>query len=598
MKSARLLGLFLDEAREQLAKAYKDLECFESHPQQPHTLQALMRHCHSLKGMAATMGFEPFVEMAHRMENLLCQLERRPRMWSNELAPLFHEGLSQLHEWTEAIAGGRTPERARKSDALIDRFDAVVGERPSDDKVAADRKIEKEPARWAVRLSLQVSSASPTHRIISTLRRIRGLGRVLRVRPPQLPLEATPTAIELELELASDRTARILRRRLRQFALVSDVKLTAVPRWTHSRPEPDSPTVWTRVPADSLDWIADTLRELAVRYGIRSEGFSRRGDDHARYLIRRLYDRISEMRLVPAASLGHRLEPAVSDAARREDKRARFSLSGGEIGLERALLDRLVEPLRHLVRNAVAHGIETTEERARAGKPALGRIELAVSRCGDRLRLELSDDGRGVDTAAVRRAAVETGAIDAQAAAKMNERESLDLVFLPAVTTHSQVSRVAGRGAGLDVVAAEFAGLDAEIELTSSAGRGTRFLIELPLRRAVVQTLVFSRKGQMFGIPLAAVRRATSNATVPEDLKVVDLAEDPGPAPRDGFLLVLDDPAQQLALLADEIVGRRDLWLQPLARSFSAATYVNGAAILDHGALALILDPRRLAAEV
>ena len=126
MNRSRFLGLFLDETRQQLEQAYAQLERFEAYPQRPDTLRALMRHCHSLKGMAATMGFEPFVELAHRMEGLVHELENRPRLWSNELAPLFSEGLDQLSAWAEQIADGGTPTRTTAATRLISRLDALL----------------------------------------------------------------------------------------------------------------------------------------------------------------------------------------------------------------------------------------------------------------------------------------------------------------------------------------------------------------------------------------------------------------------------------------------------------------------------------------
>ena len=150
MNRSRFLGLFLDEARQHLEQAYARLERFEVHPQRPETLRALMRHCHSLKGMAATMGFEPFVELAHRMEGLLRELENRPRLWSNELAPLFSEGLDQLSAWAEQIADGGTPARTAATEALISRLDALLNEKlaPAPDPAIPDELEGR--AQWSV----------------------------------------------------------------------------------------------------------------------------------------------------------------------------------------------------------------------------------------------------------------------------------------------------------------------------------------------------------------------------------------------------------------------------------------------------------------
>lgn len=597
MKRERFIGLFLDEARQHLEQAQSELARFEAFPQRPETLRSLMRHCHSLKGMAATMGLEPFVELAHRMEGLLRELENRPRLWSSELTPLFSEGLDRLSAWTDEIADGATPAHSETTTALISRLDGVLGETPAGPARDSVETKACEPAHWSVRLALQVSSASPTHRIVSTLKRVGKLGRVLSVRPPQLPLDSEPAAIDLDIELASTRSPQTLRRRMLRFAWVSAVELSAISAQPTREAESGRPTVWTRVPADALDWIADTLRELAMEGTVAPEAGNaahRVAGDRSAYLIRRLFDRVEELRLVPFMSVTHRLEPALRDAARREGKKARLRVQGGELGLDRELLDQLVGPLRHLVRNAAAHGIETPEQRQAAGKPAEGCVTLTVTRHADSLRITLTDDGRGLDSAAIGSAAVEAGVIDAAGLRSLDENSVLQLAFRAGVSTRGRADRVAGRGAGLDAAARDLAALDAKIEVRSTSGQGTRFAFELPVGQALVQSLVFSREGQLFGLPLRSLRQAAPAATAPAGIEVVDLGAGPSASPDGGYLLVLNEPDRHIALLADEVIGRRELWLQPMAPAFAATTYINGAAMIETGALAVMIDPKKL----
>ncbi|NIL99502.1 MAG: hypothetical protein GTN89_00745 [Acidobacteria bacterium] len=448
-----------------------------------------------------------------------------------------------------------------------------------------------------MRLGLQVSSTSPTHRIVTTLKRIGKLGRVLRVRPPLLPVDDTPAAMELEVELASTRPAEALRRRMERFAWVSAVQLSPISATEQRVAEADRPTVWTRVPADSLDWIADTLRELAMEHSVASmqeTPVQRIAGDRGAYLVRRLFDRVEELRLVPFMSVSHRLEPALRDAARRDGKQARLQVEGGELGLDRGLLDRLVGPLRHLVRNAVAHGIEEPSARRAAGKPDEGCVTLSVLRRSDRLRVMLSDDGRGMDPAALRRAAIGAGVLHPDAAKALDEQALLQLAFHAGVSTRGAADRLAGRGAGLDAAARDLAELDAHIEVRSTPRRGTKFFFDLPIEQALVQSLVFSRDGQLFGLPLRSLRQATAYGACPDGIEIVDLGCGQPPEKDAGYLLVLDEPGRDVGLVADDVIGRRELWLQPVSSAFAATTYVNGAAMIENGALAVMIDPRRL----
>jgi chemotaxis protein histidine kinase CheA len=397
--------------------------------------------------------------------------------------------------------------------------------------------------------------------------------------------------MELQFDLASERSPQALRRRMLRFAWVCSVELASITAKPARAVATDRPTVWTRVPADALDWIADTLRELAMESAFAPEAGGR-----SAFLVKRLFDRVEELRLVPFMSVSHRLEPALRDAARHTGKQARFRVHGGELGLDRALLDRLVGPLRHLVRNAVAHGIEAPQARLAAGKPAEGSVTLAVARHGDRFLVTLTDDGRGMDTAAIRSAAIESGQIDAAEAHALDEQELLQLAFRPGVSTQRKADRIAGRGAGLDTAARDLAELNVSIELSSTPGLGTRIAFELPVGQALVQSLVFSRDGQLFGVPLRSLRRATSAGTPPDSLEIIDLGCGNSDRSGDGYLLVLDEPERHVALVADEVIGRRELWLQPMAPAFAAATYVNGAAMIENGALAVMIDPKKLLA--
>jgi two-component system chemotaxis sensor kinase CheA len=597
MNRAKFIGLFLDEARQHIDQAYEQLKKFEVYPQRPDTLQSLMRHCHSLKGMAASMGFEPFVELAHRMEGLLRELERRPRLWSGQLAPLFGQGLDQMSRWADRIACGESPLRDETTGALISRLDGLLNDNGTRAPAHAVAETPRRPDHWSVRMALQVSSASPTHRIVSTLKRIGTLGRVLRVRPPQLPLDETPAAMELEFDLSSPRSRQTLQRRMARFAWVSAVELSAIPTDPAQPAPPEAATVWTRVPADALDWMADTLRELAMERAATNEKDStpqRPGGDRSSFLIRRLFTRVEEWRLVPFVSVSHRLEPAVADAARREGKQARLRVDGGDLGLDRALLDRLVGPLRHLVRNAVAHGIESPQGRLDANKPIEGTVSLSVARVGDRVSVTVSDDGKGMDAAAIRSAAIHAGQIENTRAQDLDDQALLELAFRPGVSTRDVADGVAGRGAGLDAAVRDLHELGAALTVSTTCGQGSEFTFELPVGQALVQSLVFRRDGQLFGLPLTSLRRATPRETAPAGIEIVDLGTRDCVESDKGYLLVLDEPERHVALVADEVLGRRELWLQPMAPAFATTTYVNGAAMIENGALAVMIDPKKL----
>jgi chemotaxis protein histidine kinase CheA len=199
-----------------------------------------------------------------------------------------------------------------------------------------------------------------------------------------------------------------------------------------------------------------------------------------------------------------------------------------------------------------------------------------------------------MDAAAIRVAAIDSGQIEAQQAGELDEQGLLKLALLPGVSTRTVVDHVAGRGAGLESAARDLAELGASIEIQATLGQGTRFTFDLPLGQTLVQALVFSRGGQLFGLPLRSLRRAAPADRAPAGIEIIDLGEQSSERPGEGYLLVLDEPRRHVALAADEVIGRRELWLQPMAPAFSATTYINGAAMIENGSLAVMLDPKKL----
>ena len=583
MNRQRLIGLFVDEARGLLSQAADQTVQLRSDPNSSSSLQALLRHCHSLKGMAATLGLDPYVLLAHRMEDLLQQLLNTPRLWSGRLMPILQAGVEQLQIWTDEVATGLplTPAAAEILASIESHIDKST--LPERAPTSAREPESKQPQEFQIRLTLAASQRSPTERLLAALKRLSTVATIVRVRPPQLPIAAQAEPIHLRCEMRSMRDRESLLAEIESLPAVAFADVQPV------APIPElirhgSPTTWTRVPLESLDAIAAGLRDLS--------GAVEDDPERARFLIRRLFGWVDELRLVPIVSMVHRLEPAVRDASRRLQRPVDFSFDGGEISVHRTLIDQLVEPLRHIVRNAIAHGIEEPASRREQGKPEAGCVNVRVERKRQRLQIEISDDGAGFDLERLHRLAVANGTV--QADTPMSDRDLHRLALHCGLSTRDHADTVAGRGVGLDAAVKSLAELDASVEIASSRGRGSTISIDLPLPRSLVQALLFSRGETQYAVPLRSLRRAIPIEQRSEVSQIIEPSLDSAPQIEPNTLLVFQDQPTTLALAADEILGPKELWAQELFLPDELTAPYFGAARGDDGSLAVLLDPTRL----
>jgi two-component system chemotaxis sensor kinase CheA len=320
-------------------------------------------------------------------------------------------------------------------------------------------------------------------------------------------------------------------------------------------------------------------------------------------LVAGLQGDVLRARMTPVAELFDRFPRMVRDLSRELGKSVRLELQGSEIELDRSVLDGLADPLTHLLRNAIDHGLEPGPARLRARKPAEGTIRLRAERARDEVVIIVADDGRGVDRAAIRDRAVERGLLPPESPLP-DAAGLLRLLAYSGVTTKDRVTTVSGRGVGVDAVVSRVRALGGRIELRSQPGQGTVFLLHLPVTRAIVRTLLVEAGGERYAIPFsylaeAAVQEAQGGevtlrgvALPAADLRAVAGLEASAGGRRP--LVVLDVAGRRVALLADALLGRHDVVVERLEAPVGLPPWVGGATILSDGAPALILDPAAL----
>ncbi len=376
-----------------------------------------------------------------------------------------------------------------------------------------------------------------------------------------------------------------------------------------------------RVDAERIDAVLDLIGELVIAKSMLHQAtadfdkrFPRdplkvRFSDAMAFQARILNDlqkSVMKIRMVPVEQLFRRFPRVVRDVAKSCGKEVELVISGQDTDLDKSILDALAEPLAHLVRNAVDHGIETPEDRARAGKPAQGTVKMAAYHQGNQIVIEISDDGRGIEREKLVAKAVEQGILNQSEAAALSEPEALELVFHPGLSTADHVTSISGRGVGMDVVRSVLNRLKGTINIITTSGRGTTFYLKVPLTLAIIKALLFRVGERMYAVPLASVleiTRASQNEVHRVDshdvislrdevLALVHLDGMTGhrSSPKKLFIVVVTLGDRKFGLVVDSLVGEEELVIKTLDDHLVATDLVSGASIRGDGSVVLILN--------
>ena len=377
-----------------------------------------------------------------------------------------------------------------------------------------------------------------------------------------------------------------------------------------------------RVEAGRIDNVLNLVGELIIGKSMLQQALSEFSKRYPKELLRGkfadamgfqarvlndLQRSVMKIRMVPVEQLFRRFPRMVRDVARQCDREVELVLSGQETDLDKGILDAIAEPLTHLVRNAVSHGIESPEERIRLGKPARGMVRLNAYHQGNQVIVEVSDDGRGIDAQKIRAKAVQLGMTTAGDAGRLSEAEAVQFIFKPGFSTAEQVTEVSGRGVGMDVVQSVLQRLKATISVETHPGQGATFRLKLPLTLAIIKALLFWVEQRLYAVPLNAVveiaRTTESEVHQVENYEVLQLRNQVLPVVRLGramadtdhggrklFVLVITVAEKKFGLIVDALDGEEELVIKALDDQTFSTDLVAGASILGDGRVVLILN--------
>jgi two-component system, chemotaxis family, sensor kinase CheA len=604
MDVAEYLPMFIAESREHLEGLGLAVVRIEERPDDRATIDEIFRIAHSFKGMSATMGYEAVAELTHAMEDVFELLRRRRD-------GLDRDAVDVLLACIDAL------------DATVDRIEAGDGEGLDPAPLVARlRSLVREDAPAAalhVTVRLAEEAEMPAVRAFMVLGEAAEHGTLERSEPDAEALDGF-AGDTIELWVRTDGPDGLLAA-LARVPDVAGARIATPEPEPEPAPAPVPPTKTTaasvRVPAARLDDLLHAMGELVVHRThvealVAGSGVPGLGQAMAELTrsAHALQELVMGVRMIPVEAVLLRLPRLVRDLASRLDKEVDLELIGQETELDRTVVDAIGDPLVHLVRNALDHGLEPPEERVAAGKPPRGRLTVVARQAGGGVVIDVRDDGRGVDPARVARKAVERGLI---ASGEVDAAAAAELIFTPGFSTAEHMSDVSGRGVGMDAVRAKVRELGGDVRLTSVHGAGSHVEIRLPLTLAIVRALLVRSAGGTFAIPLDRVERTVrlddhvvrsvrSRPVLLLDGRALPLicgaASLAGAGGSDGdYAVLLQTGADEtIALRVDGLVGQRELVVRPLPEELVTDAPVSGAAVLSDGDIALIVDADGLGA--
>lgn len=693
MDMNQYLSMFIDESNDHLQSLNENMLLLEGSPSDLSIVQVIFRSAHTLKGMAATMGFEDLAALTHQMENVLDLVRNEKLAMQDFIFDTLFKGLDALESMVQDITEGG--EGKADVTGIVASLQAIVrGEDLSAKGAGAEAKASaSDPsANTAIQLdefqySVLNQSIADGHRVLYVdvnirencqLKAVRAYmvfdllersGEVIKSSPSVQDIEQEKfehsfslyyitlkdpaeleqqilnvseidkvTVMELDQEslqqmnemgMASQEAAAVAEAPSKEEAL--ETTASAAPEQAVQKQAPQSsaaktpakssgatPSRTIRVDIERLDVLMNLFSELLIDR-VRLEQLASEVQNHAltetvEHMSRvssDLQDIVMKLRMVPVDTVFNRFPRMVRDLAKSLDKKVDLIITGAETELDRTVIDEIGDPLVHLLRNAVDHGIEPIADRISAGKSETGTVNLRAFHSGNHVFIEIEEDGRGIYRENILKTALKKGVVTQDQASAMSDDEVNQLLFAPGFSTAEKISDVSGRGVGLDVVKAKITSLGGQVTIYSTPGKGTNFSVQLPLTLSIIAAMMVKMGSEKYAIPLSSIvetgivrkeqiRTVHGNKMVEfrgQHIPLISLSrifniKDFNENEEHETEIIVIHKGERLAALAiDEFIGQNEIVLKGLGKYLPQIKGISGATILGDGQVALILDP-------
>jgi len=637
---------FQEEARELLAELESALLALDDRPSDMDLIQRTFRALHTIKGSGSMFGFDEMSRFTHQVETAFDHVREGRLAVTPDLVNITLAAGDQIRSMLE---GSEANENSGEPQDILEKLARLVPPAAISDHVAARVSSPAMQRKW--RISYRPAPAIFLHGTnpLLLLRELREFGRLeVAINTTALPdiRQMDPESCYLEWDLTLETTKGLDDIRGVFIFCEDDCELTiedlsAQPAsgssestaakkadltrepWTlgswERRRDPYSiggEKVSIRVSTEKVDSLINYVGELVVVQARLSQiasnsntGELRLVAEEVERLTSGLRDHAMSMRMFPLKNTFERFRRLVHDLTSDLHKEVEFTTGGADTELDKTVIDQLNDPLLHLIRNSMDHGIEAPEVRAAAGKPRVGRIHLSAAYSGANVLIAVSDDGCGLDREAIRGRAIEKGMISPDA--QLTESEVFGLILAPGFSTSKQVTDLSGRGVGMDVVRRSVESLHGLLEITSAPGEGTTVTLRLPLTLAIIDGLLVRVDAAHFVVPLASVLEcveltaedvsgahgkclANVRGELVPYIRLRECFRVPGRRPEIEQIMIVETSDGRHGLAVDEVLGDHQTVIKNLGRVYRHVQVVSGATILGDGTVALILDPQRL----
>ncbi len=650
------LDLFLEESMENVQNINQNLLNLENNQDRFDLLDEVFRSAHTLKGMAATMGIDAITHLTHKMENILDKLKQRKLTLNDKMFTCLFKSVDALENMLEEIRAGNKPCASGEIMATLEAFEK--GEIPPDEEnkdfgsgamvpeeglfneyekkllqVAQERNL----TAWKIKIHVDQGCLMKGVRAFMVFRNLETLGEIIKAFPSVSDIEDEKFDDSFMVVLITSQPEEKIQDQIRIISEVimeqcEEIKLDdgetgnadadgTIQDFEDSKHDvvvsDKKQTVHQTVRVDitRLDKLMNLVGELVINK-TRLEQISSTNTmiglnetiEQINRITTDLQSVVQNVRMVSIEQVFNRFPRMVRDLARDLGKEVNLILEGKETELDRTVIDEIADPLVHLIRNAVDHGLESPRERIALKKNAEGMVRLSAKQEGNHVIIAVEEDGRGLDLASIKDRAIKSGLMTSAQLADMDEPSILNLIFEPGFSTAKAVTDVSGRGVGLDVVRSKIQALSGQVSLETKPGQGTKFTVKLPLTVAIIQALMVGVQDETFAIPLGNINETTGLET--GDIKniqgqqvmvlrgqvlplvfIKNVMAVPGErVAEELYAVVVRKGEHQVGLVVDGLIGQQEIVISSLGKHLSGLPGIAGASILGDGRVSLILD--------
>ena len=665
--------MFFDESREYIQMLNEGVLALENNPEDSEIINTIFRAAHSLKGMAATMGFDSLTELTHKVENILDRVRNDELKIETELIDLLFSGLDHIEDLVAQIK--ETGDEQKDVEEYLDQLEAYTAGNNGSKDETKDESQEKENEKetnenekeideiklnkkdidiiksnlgeddliYQISITIDEDSALKSARGYMVVKKAKSLGYFIKSVPEETDIKDDEKEIdEIKLVILSHEESEDIKNEIKDISDINEVKVTKrevslkedddedkSKKKKKSKKKSSSSSMSSfqtsstvRVDIEKLDKLMNMVGELLInKTRLESLGIEKgQAKDILTQLDRvtmELHYNVMQIRMVPVKHTFNRFPRMIRDISKDLNKEINFMMEGEETELDRSIIDELSDPLTHLLRNSVDHGIEDPDLREKKGKDREGTINLRAYQKGSEIIIEVEDDGAGIDEDKLVEKAVEKDVITESEAKDMDKHDKLQLMFAAGLSTSEEVSDVSGRGVGMDVVKKTVENLDGQIYIDSEVDKGTKITISLPLTLAITEALMLKVNDEVFALPLNSInetmrishndiKKINGEEVISFRDKTIPLLDSRAKLnmeydqneykeKEEISVVVVNSSGKLVALKVDELLHQQEIVIKSLSEYLDNVKNISGATIIGDGEVALILDVRDIA---